>query len=241
MIGFGAVFLFIGFTRKRKQAEILNEKNRQIEETLYEKQLLLKEVHHRVKNNFQIVSSLLELQTKGIVDEKAKELAEEGKNRVKSMALIHQRLYQNDDLLIHFDEYIGHLVEEIADTFGMEANPSVKLEIPDFSFDIDTAIPLGLIVNELVTNAFKYGLDQENKSLNISIDQKKDASYQLVVKDNGKGLPKELDLSRAKSLGLRLVRRLAQQLHGSVSYTFDNGSIFSVSFKDTAAREAAAS
>lgn len=234
-----AVLLLISvfvLVRKGKQAKLLNNKNLIIEKSLKEKQLLLKEVHHRVKNNFQIVSSLLELQVKGIEDSKAKELAEEGKSRVKSMALIHQKLYQNDDLLIEFDEYIKSLVKDISAMYGNDKNPEINLDVPDYKFDIDTAIPLGLIINELITNAYKYGFETDAQILDISMKKEDDTSYLLEIKDNGKGLPENFDFAKAKSLGLRLVRRLSKQLHGNTNYSYDNGSKFSVRFKDSKVR-----
>lgn len=240
-------FLVLAFIiyKMLKQTKELKIKNKKIEEQRdaiskkeKEKALLLKEVHHRVKNNFQIVSSLLELQTKGIEDKKALELAEEGKNRVKSMALIHQRLYQNDDLLIDFDEYIQSLVKDISSMYGKDKNPKINLNIPDYKFDIDTAIPLGLIINELITNAYKYGFSNKEQTLDIEISKEENENYLLKIKDNGLGLPESFDFSKAKSLGLRLVRRLSKQLHGSTTYSYDKGSLFSVMFKDTNARGA---
>lgn len=228
-----SVFVFI---RKRRQTKVLTENKIQLEKTLHEKQLLLKEVHHRVKNNFQIVSSLLELQSKGIEDEKARELASEGKNRVRSMALIHQKLYQNDDLVIYFNEYIRNLVKEIQEMYGTDKKTKVSIEVPNVAFDIDTAIPLGLIINELVTNSFKYGLEQQGE-LNISMQETNTiGTYELAVKDNGKGMPKEFNFSKAKSLGLRLVKSLTKQLHGKVNYVNKEGAIFTILFKNSNAR-----
>ncbi|WP_412986979.1 histidine kinase dimerization/phosphoacceptor domain -containing protein [Pontimicrobium sp. IMCC45349] len=233
-----ALFAFIAFRKKKKQSVILDAKNKQIEKALHEKQLLLKEVHHRVKNNFQIVSSLLELQTKGIEDEQALKLAEEGKSRVKSMALIHQKLYQNEDLLIEFDAYVKSLVKDISMMYGKDKKPKININVPNYKFDIDTAIPLGLIINELITNAYKYGFNSEKQTLDIILTKEKNQNYILKVKDNGKGLPESFDFSKAKSLGLRLVRRLSKQLHGVTTYFYDNGANFSVTFKDTNARAA---
>lgn len=232
----GAVLIAIALVRNRKQAALLEEKNAAIEKALHEKQLLLKEVHHRVKNNFQIVSSLLDLQTKGIEDDKALALAQEGKNRVNSMALIHKRLYENDDLLVFFNEYIERLVADISASYGNGNQTQISIKAPDVRFDIDTAIPLGLIVNELVTNAFKYGMTNAQPQLKISIQKADAENYQLTVADNGEGIPTSIDLSKAKSLGLRLVRRLSQQLQGSFSYTKTEGSCFVVLFKDSAMR-----
>lgn len=238
LAGLITLFVYVAFRRKKKQKEILDIKNKLIEKTLLEKDLLLKEVHHRVKNNFQIVSSLLELQSKGIKDEKALELVEEGKSRVKSMALIHQKLYQNDDLLIAFDEYVQSLVKDISSMYGKDKNPKINVNIPEYKFDIDTAIPLGLIINELITNAYKYGFSNNDQVLDIQISKGVNNNYVLNIKDNGIGLPEDFDFSKAKSLGLRLVRRLSKQLQGSTTYSYDKGSLFSVMFKDSNARSA---
>ena len=239
-VGLGALALVViiviwALTRSRKQARALNEKNALIEKTLHEKQLLLKEVHHRVKNNFQVVSSLLELQSKNIEDEKARAVALEGKNRVKSMAFIHQKLYQNDDLLIGFSEYAEALVKEISAMYG-GGDVKLDIDVADYQFDVDTAIPLGLILNELVTNAFKYGFTETEKALHISLD-KEDELYTLKVTDNGPGLPTNFDLKKARSLGLRLINMLSKQLHGFANYTHDGKTIFTIGFKDTLARE----
>lgn len=230
-------FAYYAYQRKKKTSKILDEKNKIIEKALQEKQLLLKEVHHRVKNNFQIVSSLLELQTKGIEDEKALSLANEGKNRVKSMALIHQKLYQNDTGLIDFDEYIKVLVKELSYMYASEKNVKTNINTENMEFDIDTAIPLGLIVNELITNAYKYAFNatKENK-LNISINKVNKEEYKLVVSDNGKGIDDSIDLAKVKSLGLRLVRRLTKQLQGKFTVNNTEGATFEITFKDTQKR-----
>ncbi len=227
-------FAYYAYQRKKKTSKILDEKNKIIEKALQEKQLLLKEVHHRVKNNFQIVSSLLELQTKGIEDEKALSLANEGKNRVKSMALIHQKLYQNETGLIDFDEYIQILVKELSSMYASEKKVQTNINTENMYFDVDTAIPLGLIVNELITNAYKYAFEAAtDNQLNISINKVNEDEYKLVVSDNGKGFDDTLDLSKVKSLGLRLVRRLTKQLQGDFILKNANGASFEITFKDT--------
>lgn len=235
-LAFGG-FAYYAYQRKKKTSKILDEKNGTIEKALQEKQLLLKEVHHRVKNNFQIVSSLLELQTKGIEDEKALNLANEGKNRVKSMALIHQKLYQNDSGLIDFDEYINVLVKELSYMYASDKKVQTHIQTENMQFDIDTAIPLGLIVNELITNAYKYAFDAAaDNTLNISINKLNEDEYKLIVSDNGKGIEDGLDLSKVKSLGLRLVRRLTKQLQGDFLWNNQNGATFEIIFKDTQKR-----
>jgi len=228
---------YYAYQRKKKTSKVLDEKNKIIEKALQEKQLLLKEVHHRVKNNFQIVSSLLELQTKGIEDEKALMLANEGKNRVKSMALIHQKLYQNETGLVDFDEYIQTLVKELSYMYASEKKVQTNIQTKNIQFDVDTAIPLGLIVNELITNAYKYAFDASaDNTLNISINKLNEEEYKLVVADNGKGIDDSIDLAKVKSLGLRLVKRLTKQLQGEFSLNNEQGASFEITFKDTNAR-----
>lgn len=237
LVAMAAAFVYRAYRSNKRQGEVLSNKNAALELALDEKAMLLKEVHHRVKNNFQVVSNLLDLQSRDIEDEKAKELAKEGKNRVRSMALIHQRLYQNDELMVHFKEYLEKLVGEIALLFGKENQIQTKIEAKDYAFDIDTAVPLGLIVNELATNSFKYGVAaDQNGELAISLEKEGDGRYMLEVRDKGSGLPAGYDWTKSRSLGLRLVRRLAKQLMGEVEYIFDGGAVFTVRFRDAIAR-----
>ncbi len=221
----------------RKQSKELSKKNILINKSLKEKELLVKEVHHRVKNNFQIVSSLLELQSKGIEDERALELANEGKNRVKSMALIHQKLYQNESGLVDFDEYILLLVNELSLLYKSENEIETNITSRNMEFDVDTAIPLGLIINEIITNSYKYAFNnQKENSLSISINKENNGDFKLIMADNGPGLPFGFNVKKAKSLGLRLINRLVKQLHGTLSVSNENGARFEIIFKDVHAR-----
>ena len=245
LIGLVLVTLIFLIAKKNKRQKILKAKSIEIkkqrdaiQEKEKEKSLLLKEVHHRVKNNFQMVSSLLELQTKGIEDERALELASEGKNRIKSMAIIHQKLYQNDNNLIDFDEYIKLLVYELTAMYSSKQAVNTTIKSENIYFDVDTAIPLGLIINELITNAYKYAFDgDKQKNLDISINKENDDSYKLIVSDNGPGLKETIDLKKIKSLGLRLVTRLVRQLQGSILQNNDNGAYFEIQFKDSNLRK----
>ena len=229
------VFVLIAFRRKRKQALMLDQKNRQISDTLHEKELLIREIHHRVENNFQIISNLLDLQVRGIHDEKAQELAADGQGRVRSMALIHQKLYSNENLSVNMTEFVEQLVGELRNI-----RPDIAvvphIDIPkDLNLDVDTAIPLGLIINELITNSFKYGFsDERENELNISLE-KGTKEHILTVMDNGKGLPSDLDIEKSPSTGLRLVRRLSRQLNGRMMYSFTGGARFDIAFRETAA------
>lgn len=210
--------------------------NLEIEKSLSEKELLLKEIHHRVKNNLQVVSSLLDLQLRGIEDEATLSTFMEGQNRVKAMALIHQKLYQNTNLAnVNFEEYASLLVTELSTIYrrGNEVKTAVNAS-GEVEFDIDVAVPLGLILNELISNAYKYAFETDREgTLAVSIQSLGEGKHQLVVEDNGVGLPENFDFAKARSLGLRLVRRLAKQLYGNVEYSNVAGARFVVNFYDT--------
>ena len=232
----------------RQQAIIANQKQEvdkaydALHQRDEEKELLLKEIHHRVKNNLQVISSLLDLQTRNIEDQGALSAIEDGQNRVKAMALIHQKLYQNEDIgTISFEEYSRQLIGQIASLFPHGSDVQVEVDKSDAQLDIDTAVPLGLILNELLTNAYKYGfasLPSGQGKIRVSLaPQSEEGSYLLTVKDNGPGLPEDFEIRRAKSLGLRLVRRLSRQLYGKADYSYEGGAVFRVSFKDTLTRK----
>jgi two-component sensor histidine kinase len=221
-------FLFIN---NRKKSTKLEEKNK-------ENELLIKEIHHRVKNNFQTISSLIELQGKNIEDEKTLIRLNEGQSRIKSMSLIHQKLYQNDSIsAIDFEEYSIQLTTQILNLYGL---PKVKLttQLNGLILDVDSAIPLGLILNELVTNSCKYAFS-ENKigTISMAIFTAKDGEYIFEYRDNGPGIPSEFDFKKTESLGLRLIQRLVKQLRGTFNYRYENLSIFEIKFKDTLSRK----
>jgi two-component sensor histidine kinase len=209
------------------------------QKTLTENELLLKVIHHRVKNNLQIVSSLLNLQTNQSEDEAALSAMADGQNRVQAMALIHQGLYQTENLdKIHFQEYAQKLLEQLASLYPNSNKVQREVLASDVRLDIDTAVPLGLILNELITNTFKYAFeDIENGSLQIALNQKGNNEYALTVSDNGKGLPENFNLKKARSIGLKLIKGLSKQLYGSFDYQYENGAKFTVTFKDTELRK----
>ncbi len=231
IVGFIFIFLLaaILFSRFRIKRKLLGEK-----------EMLLKEVHHRVKNNLQVISSLLELQSAEIADEKAKAAMIEGQNRIRSIALIHHRLYQDENLAaIELGGFINELLPQVAGVFE-QANKKVKLQvnINDCYIDIDTMVPLGLIANEIITNAFKYAFEKgSDNRLVIDLQKTGKGNFMITFKDNGKGLPKDFDFSQNKSLGLRLIRKLSKQIGGSATYYFDKGAVFEIKFKDTETRK----
>lgn len=246
VLGFGlvmivivALFVYTDSRRRKLQNKILEDKNQIINKALEERELLLKEIHHRVKNNFQTISSLLELQSREVEDEKAIANIEEGQSRIRSMAMIHQKLYQNSDLsVIDMKDYIRQLTNQILYNHAIE-NVDLKLEAEDILLDIDTSIPIGLILNELITNSCKYAFREgAGHRLTIGITKREDGSYMLVHHDTGPGLPVNLVPEKVNTLGLRLVRRLARQLHGNFNYAYQGGSRFEIVFYDTEYRKA---
>ena len=213
-----------------KNSKILATKN-------YENELLLKEIHHRIKNNFQRISSLLELQYKNLENDELKGILKEGQNRINAMSMIHNRLYQSNDIsAISFKDYCKDLVNENAKLFNIK-DFHLDICMEDVMIDVDTAIPLGLILNELTSNAFKYGLNKRSSNeIKVCLDVVAIGDYKLIFRDNGVGLPKDLRWENIKSLGLLLVKRLTKQLHGKLNYYYDEGAVFEVTFKDSIRR-----
>ncbi len=201
-----------------------------------EKEALLKEIHHRVKNNLQIISSLLSIQTENVTDVNVIGAVKESQSRVKAMALIHQLLYQDRDLTrIDFSNYLPQLVHAVLSIFKKE-NKQIRttVEAQNIAFDTDTAIPLGLIITELVSNACKYAFyGKQNGEILVNIRSVGENKYQLSVADNGQDLPHDIDFNKLDSMGLRLVRILTSQLEGVFSYRYNKGSIFTVEFTDS--------
>jgi two-component sensor histidine kinase len=233
------LFLLAYFlNEKRKTTNLLKEKNLIISQSLESKEVLLKEVHHRVKNNFQIITSLLNLQFKNSKDIKAKQLAVDIKSRLKAMSLIHQRLYQNEVGLIDFEDYLKHLVKELSLANKTSENIDTIINVKNIHLDIDTAIPLGLILNELVTNSYKYAFKtNHNNTITIQIKNIKEGTYSLEYADNGIGLDANFNIKELKSLGLKLVYRLVRQLQGELKITSNQGATFHILFKDTKTRK----
>ena len=203
-----------------------------IEGSLAEKETLLREIHHRVKNNLQIISSLLSLQINKISDPRTIEALKDSQTRVLSMALVHEHLYNGKDFSrISLKDYIKALGTKLFQSYRAE-DESIRfeLEIPEIYVDINTAIPLGLIINELITNSLKYAF-KEKKDGTLSITATEDAqSFTIIVKDNGSGMAEGITLENQTSLGLRLVHRLTGQLHGTVRVETTEGTKFVFKF-----------
>lgn len=208
---------------------------------LREKDVLMKEIHHRVKNNLQVISGLLELQGKTINDETAKNALTEGRSRVHSMALIHQNLYQFEKLSgINMNRFVRGLCEQVSEVFQKEKQlVEITFDIPQtMELDIDTAVPFGLILNELLTNSFKYAFNNNTYGkIHIEVTILLNGKYELTYFDNGPGLPEGFDLTKAKSLGMQLIYDLCRQIGGKIKYEYKNGSLFIITFANKETRK----
>lgn len=228
------------FNKMAKDLKKSNDESHQAEEnlkkSLKEKETLLREIHHRVKNNLQIISSLLTLQSQYIKDNNDATMLTESQNRIISMSLIHEKLYQSKDLAkIDFKEYTEDLVTGLFQSYGISSSRiTLNLDIEKISLTIDSAIPCGLIINELVTNSLKYAFPGDKKGeIKVTLHSIGAKVFELVVSDNGIGIPKELDFRNIESLGLHLVTILVEnQLHGEIYLNRDNGTEFQIKFKE---------
>ncbi|MFQ5722491.1 MAG: sensor histidine kinase [Candidatus Aminicenantales bacterium] len=202
--------------------------------SLQEKEVLLREIHHRVKNNMQIMASLFRLQSSRLKDKNLREFFNVGQNRIKSMALIHESLYRSSNLArIDFSGYVKKLTTHLLAMYSIEGK-YVKLttEVEDVYLDINRAIPCGLIINELVSNALKYAFPGNSKGeIVVRMFSDKGGKYKLIISDNGLGFPKNIDFRSTKTLGLQLVTDLVRQLDGHIQLEKDKGTTFKIEFE----------
>jgi len=206
----------------------------QIKASLNEKEILLTEIHHRVKNNMQIITSLLNLQSRYVKDKHDLEIFKDSQNRITSMALIHENLYQSQDLArIDFADYVQKLASHLFSLYSVSmAVIKLSINIKDVLLDINTAIPCGLIINELVSNSLKYAFPNNREGeIQIKLYASKDDTFSLIVRDNGIGLPEDLDFRDTESLGLQLVTALVEQLKGTIELDRSEGTAFEIVFK----------
>jgi len=211
----------------RKQAE------EQIRASLKEKEVMLREIHHRVKNNMQIILSLLRIQSRLVPDQETREMFKQSQNRIRSMALIHEALYKSDDLAnIDFSEYISRMTTHLLSLYREEIGQvRINKETQGILLDINKAIPCGLIISELISNALKHAFPgRKDGEIFIKMKQDKRGKYTLVVKDTGVGFPEKLDFRDAKTLGLQLVTDLVSQLQGKIELQMKEGTEFTIRF-----------
>jgi PAS domain S-box-containing protein len=219
---------------ERKKAED------RLQVSLLEKEVLLREIHHRVKNNMQVISSLLNLQSRKIQDSAVLDMFRESQRRIRSMALIHERLYQSSDLSrIEFSEYLRNLATHLFHSYQVEASRvQLRIEAEAVDLNINTAIPCGLIVNELVSNALKHGFPEGRSGhLQIDLHRVEGEGYMLRVTDDGVGFPQGLDFRKTETLGMQIVNTLASQIDASVELDQENGTRFTIHFQEVQYRQ----
>lgn len=223
MLGLG--LLGILFFRVRSKNQKIEEQNSIISKALNEKDILLREIHHRVKNNLQVISSLLGIQSRTIKDEKAKEAIKEGRTRVHSMSLIHQNLYQKDNLTgIEMKDYLPKLCHSLFNTYNINGDQiNITTDIEAIKLDVETVIPIGLIVNELITNALKYAFpDQRQGEVSIQLKENNKGLI-LVVSDNGVGLPEEQLNNKQEGFGHKLIEAFKNKLEADIRIESTDG------------------
>jgi two-component sensor histidine kinase len=229
-----AIFGFYRANRiKTESNQLLTDKNTELESALVTNKMLVKEIHHRVKNNLQVVSSLLNLQSRFEKEESILEAINSGKNRVQTMSLLHQNLYGNEDLkIIKVQKYFRELAESLTDGYPLGGQKvDLKTEIDDIEMDVEKVIPLGLIANELITNALKYAYvkSMENCELLLVLKQAGD-EVELRVSDNGVGIPFDTIPSRPKSMGMQLIHSFSRKLKAKIHIDNQNGTEFILRF-----------
>ncbi len=214
-------------SKERKETNLLlQDKNEKIE-------LLNQELSHRVKNNLAMVASLLRLQGRRLNSEEAKQAIKEGEMRIEAMSLVHRKLYVGQTEFININEYLTELCERLKQTYPLDQKIiTIDLDIEDVMLDAETVVHIGLIVNELVTNSFKYAFENVLQPLiQIELEEREPYKYQLNYQDNGKGMPQEFDLTTTKSLGIKLIHTLTKQLKGSIDIESKNGVCVQIDFE----------
>lgn len=248
LLGFGITMIYIRYYNNKRKNRQLNEQKKEIDRQnevlhelndkqtvlLEEKEWLLREIHHRVKNNLQIISSLLSAQSEFLSDQTAIKVIADSQNRVKAMSLIHQKLYNSRNLsTIDMPEYIGDLVSYLRDSYDEKRRVIFKLEIAKIRLDVSKAVPLGLILNEAITNAFKYAFAIGDDARILIRLTAAENCVTLEVSDNGRGLPDGFSVSESNSFGMILMKGMAEDLEGSFLATSEPGTTISVSFMNS--------
>jgi two-component sensor histidine kinase len=225
-----SLLIYLGLRSRQKTNRLLGATNQQLEKRNQENELLLKEIHHRVKNNLEMVSSLLLLQSRQVDDPSVREVMEEGQQRVQSIGIVHQKLYQGDNLsCIEMKDYFINLSEGILDTFAAEDRIQIECIMDKLELDVDTAVPLGLIVNELLTNALKYAFPNgQSGVVKIQLEATDADSLRLEVADNGVGKTAQ---TKGTGFGSQLIALLTQQLGGTLQEEVQNGTLVRLEFK----------
>jgi two-component sensor histidine kinase len=235
----------VGFTffsrSRRKEKEkanlekIVSERTSELNFKNKQKELMLQEIHHRVKNNLQLISSLLRLQTNFKGDKDVDEILANCNNRIKCMAILHDKLCQaNDYSEINSQEYFEELTSYVSENYeNTDIQAKVELQVVPLTLHINKLIPCGLIVNELISNAYKYAFNENSSNNLIRISFSKNSfsdNYELSITDNGKGIPENFNFDDQVGLGLTIVHSLVEQLDGRIKFERNNGTVINISF-----------
>ncbi len=235
LVGLAATLAISLFLLKQSTGST-DDSKLELEKKIREKDTLLKEVHHRVKNNLQTVCSLLNMQSRGAENDQMKNLIKSSQNRVMAMAMVHEMLYLRDDLTaIDYKPYVFKLTEYLVKSVkGPDSKIKLAIDVPDIVLGIDTAIPLGLLINETITNSLKYGIQDDSEGeIHIELQKQGEDDYVMTIGDNGIGISDSVDHKTTKSLGLKLIHNLARQLKGSITMDWSRkGTNYIVRFKD---------
>lgn len=223
--------LYRQYRNKQRSNAIISQKNEQLEGLVIEKEWLLKEIHHRVKNNFQTVMSLLGTQTAYLKNDVAVSAINDSQQRIQAMLLIHQRLYKSNNLSsVRIQEYIYELVDSLSDSYN-NSQVRFQLQVAPVEFDLAHCIPLGLILNEAITNAFKYAFpDKREGVITITLASSANNRYHLIIQDNGVGLPPDFNMQQSDSMGINLMRGLVHEIGGSFTLSGNDGTRIEISF-----------
>ncbi|MDP4844129.1 MAG: tetratricopeptide repeat protein, partial [Salibacteraceae bacterium] len=228
-----SVVIYARVNRERKKAlELLQRQNESIKRQKEEKEVLLKEIHHRVKNNLQVINSLIRLQCAFTDDKVALELFDECQNRIISMALIHEKMYEAHDLSnINLREYVNELSGNLLRSYRLNQRIELKIDVASMKLSLDTLVPLGLLLNEMISNSLKHAFKGRDEGLiTVNLGKNDQGLFELIVGDNGVGLPKDFTFQSANTLGMELIDTLTSQLDGKISRVDREGSFFKIEF-----------
>lgn len=222
----GSVHIARDITKRRKM-------EKKLEKALQDKEILMKEIHHRVKNNLMMISSLLNIQSHYIKDQEVKDLFTESQNRARSMALLHKELYESGDMKdIELSDYLATLSKEIMHSYNSrDVHIDLDLDLEEGTIDVDRAIPLGLVATETIINSFKHAFPNGKGKIKIKL-YKEDESFVLIISDDGVGFPEDLDFRSQGNMGMMLINGLINQIDGSINMKSENGTQFIIKFKD---------